>query len=93
MPILLALASDRRRIQEALLDYLRKNPALRDTILGMGSALDPAPRCYRQPFITDDHLALAYDWMMIGESLRSAMSRADGEVATQTEKPGIKRSA
>lgn len=59
--------------REELLRILREHPYMRDVLLGVGAALDPYPKCYRNPFITDDHLALLSDWMAVGNDMSDAV--------------------
>lgn len=73
---LVVLALDRSK-RDVLIKLLQTYPYLRDMVLGMGSALDPMPKCYRQTFITDDHLALLGDWIAIGQDFQIAMGKAD----------------
>ena len=65
------------RIRQILLKLLRENPGLKDVVAGLGQSYDPNPVCYRSAFITDDQLALAEDWLVIGRDIRTAQGRAD----------------
>jgi hypothetical protein len=73
----LAVTPDGSRIQQTLLKLLRENPGVKDVVAGLGQSYDPNPVCYRSAFITDDQLALAEDWLVIGRDIRTAQGRAD----------------
>lgn len=79
--LLMFLAAMRRPPvdRKFLLSYLQKNPFMRDVLLGIGAAFDPYPKCYRQTFFTDDHLAILSDWITVGRDMRSAMKDTDAE--------------
>lgn len=74
------------RWRRALLSHLSKNPGLRDALLGAGTVVDHYPVCYRQTFITNDHLAMMEDWIAVGNDMRGAMRKADEHIARDAHK-------
>jgi hypothetical protein len=94
IPVLLAMAAPEvSRIRRLLLKLIQENPGLRQVIMGLGQSVDPYPTCYRSTFITDDHLALAEDWLVVGRDMRAGLQEAEHYVRQGAGRPPTKRGA
>ena len=66
-----AMKLDGSRIRQILLKLLCEGPGLKDVVAGLGQSCDPHPVGCRSTFVTDDQLALAEDWQVVGRDIRT----------------------